>query len=245
MVDQTPVINERIQAVSNEKNFGPLLKKLLLTAESNALKLPQQRRCEAITNKFSTSLFIFSCPIAYDFLHRNMPEAIPSLRTVQRVVAQEYHTLHEGVFRFDKLLSHLDSYNASKVITIGEDATRLVSRVEYDKEKDRLVGFVLPSDDKGIPLTDSIMAVSFHRKLLQSWEDCKLCFCVYMAQSLCPDVPAFCLACMGTDNKFTADLILKQWKYIFLECNKRGISVVSFGADGDSRELSAMQNLPH
>ena len=66
-----------------------------------------------------------------------------------------------------------------------------------------------------------------------------------MAQSLCPDVPAFCLACMGTDNKFTADLILKRWKYIFLECNKRGISVDSFGADGDSRELSAMQNLPH
>ena len=62
-----------------------------------------------------------------------------------------------------------------------------------------------------------------------------------MAQSLCPDVPAFCLACMGTDNKFTADLILKRWKYIFLECNKRGISVVTFGADGDSRELSAMQ----
>ena len=43
LVDQTPVINERIQVVSNEKNFGPLLKKLLLTAESNALKLPQQR----------------------------------------------------------------------------------------------------------------------------------------------------------------------------------------------------------
>ena len=38
-----------------------------------------------------------------------------------------------------------------------------VSRVEYDKEMDRLVGFVLPSDDndKGLPLSDSFMAVSF------------------------------------------------------------------------------------
>ena len=79
MVDQTPVINERNQAVSNEKNFGPLLKKMLLTAESNALKLPQQRRYEAIMKKFSTSLFIFSGPIAYDFLHCMIPEAIPSL----------------------------------------------------------------------------------------------------------------------------------------------------------------------
>ena len=35
-----------------------------------------------------------------------------------------------------------------------------------------------------------------------------------MAQSLCPGVPAFCL--YGNRNKFAADSILKQWKYIFL-----------------------------
>ena len=144
-----------------------------------------------------------------------MPEAIPSLRTVQRVVAQEDQTLHEGVFRFDELLSHLDSYNASKVITIGEDATRLVSRLENDKETGRLVGFVLPSDDKGLPLTDSFMAVSFQaiENSFKVGEVANYAF-VYMAQSLCPDVPAFCLACMGTGNKCTADLIIKRWKYI-------------------------------
>ena len=64
---------------------------------------------------------------------------------------------------------------------------------------------------------------------------------VYMAQPLSEGIPAFCLACMGTDNKFTAHHVLKRWKYIFSECKKRGIIVVSFGADGDSRELKAMQ----
>ena len=64
---------------------------------------------------------------------------------------------------------------------------------------------------------------------------------VYMAQPLCKGVPAFCLACMGTNNKFTADLVLKRWLYLFSECKKRGITVASFGADGDSRELKAMQ----
>ena len=113
--------------------------------------------------------------------------------------------------------------------------------MEHDKETHRLVGSVLPSDDKGLLLTDCFMAVSFHAKVnsFKVGKVAKYAF-VYMAQFLRPDVPAFCLACKGTDNKFTADLILIRWKYIFLECNKRRISVVNFGADG-SRELSAMQ----
>ena len=61
-----------------------------------------------------------------------------------------------------------------------------------------------------------------------------------MAQSLCDGVPAFCLACIGTD-KVSAELILKRWAYIVSECRKHGITVTSFGADGDSRELKAMQ----
>ena len=102
---------------------------------------------------------------------------------------------------------------------------------------------MLPSDDKGLPFTDSFMAVSF-QAIENSFKVGKVAnyaFVYMVAQSLCPDVPAFCLACIETENKFTADLILKRWKYIFLEFNKRGISVVSFGADGGSRELSAMQ----
>ena len=44
---------------------------------------------------------------------------------------------------------------------------------------------------------------------------------------------------LGTNNKFTAEGVL--WTYIFLECKKLSISVVSLGADGDPRELKAMQ----
>ena len=74
---------------------------------------------------------------------------------------------------------------------------------------------------------------------------------VYMAQALCTQVPSFCLACFGTDNRFTTDNVLKRWKYIYKECQKRGITVVSFGADGDARELCGMKvssglfSLPH
>ena len=61
----------------------------------------------------------------------------------------------------DGLLVHLNSYDAPKVVTIGEDAARLISRVEYDSETVRLVGFVLSCDREGLPLTDAFIAVSF------------------------------------------------------------------------------------
>lgn len=47
--------------------------------------------------------------------------------------------------------------------------------------------------------------------------------------TLTEGIPAFCLACMGTNNKFTAHYVLKWWKHIFSEAKKRGITVVSFG----------------
>ena len=64
---------------------------------------------------------------------------------------------------------------------------------------------------------------------------------VYVAQCLNSKVPPYCLACLGTDNCFSATDILIRWKYIYAECKKRNISVISFGSDGDSRNLRAMK----
>ena len=100
---------------------------------------------------------------------------------------------------------------------------------------------MLPCDSAGVPLRDAFIAVSFEamQEAFESGTIANNAF-VYMAQSLSDGVPAFCLACIGTD-KFSAELILKRWAYIVSECRKRGITVTSFGADGDSRELKAMQ----
>lgn len=57
---------------------------------------------------------------------------------------------------------------------------------------------------------------------------------MYMAQPLCSNAPSFCLACFGTDKKFNTQHVLKRWKYIYTECYKRGITVISFGADGNN-----------
>ena len=64
---------------------------------------------------------------------------------------------------------------------------------------------------------------------------------VYMAQSLCLTAPPFCLACIGSDNKFTAQHVMLRWKHIYEECTKRGLLVLSFGGDGDSHIMGAMK----
>jgi len=38
------------------------------------------------------------------------------------------------------------------VVAIAEDATHVIARADYDNESDRVVGFVLPCDDNGLPL---------------------------------------------------------------------------------------------
>ena len=94
----------------------------MLNAEKNLEKLPKQRRHQQLLRKFFISLFIYCGPLAYDFIHSNMPEALPSLRTVQRELSSEYQPIHKGEFRFKELLTHLNAYESPKVISIGEDS---------------------------------------------------------------------------------------------------------------------------
>ena len=59
------------------------------------------------------------------------------LRTIQRNFSNSYTTFHEGQFRFEELLSHLDAYKAAKFVAISEDATRIISKIEYDNETNK------------------------------------------------------------------------------------------------------------
>uniref|UniRef100_A0A1X7UZ56 MULE transposase domain-containing protein n=1 Tax=Amphimedon queenslandica TaxID=400682 RepID=A0A1X7UZ56_AMPQE len=64
---------------------------------------------------------------------------------------------------------------------------------------------------------------------------------LYTATPLKEGAPSFTLACIGNDNKFTFEEVMKQWQCIFSELKNRGIRVTSFSADGDSQSLKAMR----
>ena len=227
---------------SKELEFTPVLKHIILNAERNAVQMPKCRRHPEILKKFCTALFIYAGPLAYEFMQQNMPQALPCLRTVQHIVHSEYKPISEGDFRFDDLLQHIKQYNAPMIISVGEDATRVIARVEYDSETDRCVGFVLPLTENSLPIIDSFTAVSFNaiEKMFSDNQIAKYAY-VYMAQPLGKSIPVFCLACVGTDNKFTHETVLNRYNYIFEQCKRRGIHVVSFGGDGDSRLMKAMR----
>jgi len=215
------------QCGTNPYNVGsghgltPILKQMLLNTEKNACKYPTQRRHSELLKKFATALFIYSGPLCYEFIHQNMPHALPSLRSVQKIIHSQYKTMDEGRFRFNDLAEHINDHSAPKVVSIGEDATRVIGRVDYDSETDRCVGFVLPVDDFGLPLFDSFLATSFSAidSMFKNESIAKYAY-VYMAQPLTVNVPRFCLACFGSDQKFTAEHVLQCWKHIYSECAK-------------------------
>ena len=222
-------------------SFAPVLKEMLENAKINTARNPNNHRHSDVMKKFSAALFIYAGPLTYEFIEHNLSKSMPSLCTVQRHIRAEYKTIHEGVFRFDELSDHISQFQASKSIAISEDTTRIISR-DYDVETDRCVGFVLPVSACGLPLVDSFLAASFTaiENMFKTATLAKYAY-VYMAQPLDLRTPPFCLACIGSDNKFTAEQVLLRWKYIYNECKKRDIMVTTFSGDGDSRIMKAMK----
>ena len=219
-----------------------LFKKLMANAQSNCTSVPKGRTHSEIMKKFSLSLLLMVGPSAYKLINANMPEAFPSLSTVEREASKCYQPLEEGEFLFDKLSAHLDVYNAPRVISISEDATRVISRVEYDGNSDSIIGFVLPLNENALPKKDSFHATSFEEieQMFSTSKKASNAY-IYVAQAMSLSVPPFCLALIGSDNCFDATVVMKRWKYIVKECNLRNIQVISFGSDGDSRLLTSMR----
>ena len=88
---------------SKGTNYQSFFRELLHNAEKNCSKIPTQRRHDNSIKQFATALFVYSGPIAYNFIYKKIPEGLPSLRTVQRVVHSNYTFQMEGVFQFKGL----------------------------------------------------------------------------------------------------------------------------------------------
>ena len=109
-----------------QKDFSTFFRQIVENARKNVGKLPQSRRHNEVIKKFSTSLLLYSGPMAYNLI---LEDAFPSLRTVQRMIRSEYYPLFKAQFQFGGLVSHLDKHNAPFFVAISEDATRVVARV--------------------------------------------------------------------------------------------------------------------
>lgn len=129
-------------------------------------------------------------------------------------INQNKSTVVEGELRIKELSHYLESLNLEKNVWLSEDASGIVSKVEFDARTNQMIGLVLPVDPTtGMPMKFSFMA-SNEEEIKKNMHKCNQSTHIYlvMAQPL-KNVPPFVLQLYGSDNKFTTQNVLRRWDH--------------------------------
>lgn len=152
----------------------------------------------------------------------------------------------EGILRSKELVCYLEKNELPFVVSLSEDATRVTSKVEYDRKTNQITGFVLPTHHKTgmpIPFTYKARNVDEITKHFSRNSDIASLVTVIMAQPMAEKrVPAFCLLVFGSSNTFTSIDVRNRWRYITNELAKLNIKTLAFSSDSDPRYNSCMRN---
>lgn len=125
---------------------------LLRTANDNSERTMQRYRFPNEIKSFCSYFRLLRGPLSYNVLQNNLNLALPSLPSVNRYLQQRNGSVTEGVLRCSELLFYLEERKLPKIISLSEDATRIVGRIQYDHRNNQLMGFVLPINEDGIPI---------------------------------------------------------------------------------------------
>lgn len=221
------------------------LSKLLLTAERNSRKNREGYRYEHEIKLFSAYLRMIVGPLAYETIQKNLEAAIPSLPSTNRYIRSYKSHITEGILRFEELKLYLDKRNLPLVVSLSEDATRIVDKVQYDVATNQLIGFVPPLNKRnGLPTPFQFPARSANEILNHFKSDHAVSsfMIVIMAQPI-SNAPPFCLLIFGTDNKHSAEDVSNRWKHITAELKKVNIDVLTIASDSDPKYNAAMRKL--
>lgn len=245
--------NENILAL-NSKNPDDyptrthfFLSRLLETADKNALGFKNGYRYDDDIKSYAAYFRLLSGPLAYETLQKNLRCALPALPSVNRYIHKTNCRVIEGIPRFDELNQYLEERNHEKVVTLSEDGTRIVGRIQYDKYTNQLVGFTLPlNKNNGLPVPFSFPARNAP-EIMQHFSENNTTSAlvnVIMARPMSTKPPpAFCLLIYGTDNKYTADDVCNRWRYIVQKLKELGITVLCISSDSDPRYNTAMKTM--
>lgn len=152
-----------------------------------------------------------------------MPLALPSLPSTNRYLTIHYKPI-EGILRSKELNIFLEERELKKVVSLSEDATRVVGRLQYDSNTNQISGFVLPlHKTNGLPVPFSFPARDT-TEIMQYFDEhhpISSNVNVIMAQPIGKKTsPAFCLLIFGSDNKYTYKDVCNRWEFIIHELKK-------------------------
>lgn len=133
------------------------LEKLTRQADRNYDRKKPGYRFDEDVKMFATYIRIVGGPLCYGILQANLPWAMPSIQTTNRYIQKSHFKVNEAVLRCHELVQHLKERKLPMVVSLSEDATRIVERIQYDRHTNQIVGFTLPLKE-GIPVPFSYPA---------------------------------------------------------------------------------------
>lgn len=222
-----------------------LLNKLLEAANRNSNRKSGGYRYNPEVKLFASYLRMIVGPLAYETIHRNLEAAIPSLPSTNRYIRASNCCIIEGILRSEELKIYLENRKLPFIVSLSEDATRVVDRVQYDSTTNQLIGFVPPINPlNGLPIPFQFPARSANQILehFSNENEISSNLIIIMAQPIA-NAPPFCLTCFGTKNEYTALDVKKRWVFITSELKKLGINVLTIASDSDPKYNLAMRIL--
>jgi hypothetical protein len=148
--------------------------------------------------------------------------------------------LTEGQFRFDAMGKFFESMNVQYAFA-SEDCTRVIQKVCYDRQSNSFVGFSPPLLNNGFPQHSLFNFQSFYdlENAFKTQEPSRLLNIHAMQAITRHSGPSslFLLSAYGTDNTYESHHLISRWLKIFNESLQRGVRIVGYATDCDSRYL--------
>lgn len=219
-----------------------ILNKLLETANKNSTTSKGGYRFDDELMSYAAYFRMLAGPLAYKTLQNNLPLALPSVSSTNRFIRKSHRGIIEGQLRCDELLTYLEERGLPLIVSLSEDSTRIINRVQYDASTNQLIGFVLPKNENGVSNPFSYKARSASEIIGHYSRNNPISsFVTTIMATPLGNAPSFCLSIFGCNGKFTANDVERRWKFVKAELIKRGITAITFASDSDPRYNSTMR----
>lgn len=138
-----------------------------------------------------------------------------------RYVNENKATIIEGELRCKELKRYLEALKLPMCVWLSEDASAIVSKIEFDHRTNQMIGIVLPIEPStGMPVPYSFLARNTEE--IQSNMERNKSISVYlvMAQPLAINAPPFILQLFGTNNRFKTRHVVSRWHHTIKELKR-------------------------
>lgn len=246
--EEMDTLVKKMQSTSIDPPKNPsqhFLRKLIATADRNSNRNEHGYRYEPHEKLFASYIRMITGPLAYKTIQKNLEAALPSLSSTNRYIRKFNCHITEAVLRCDELKVYLEERNLPLVVSLLEDGTRIVDRVQYCAVTNQLIGLVPPiRNETGMPIPFTRPARNASEILQHFSKEHSVSsyLNVVMAQPI-GSAPPFCLLVFGSDNTYSANDVINRWNYITLQLKKIGIDTLTIASDSDPRYNSAMRQL--